>query len=45
MPRPVLGILAILALFAVIGFGIRWAMRSGERLSSSGREMKDWKKW
>jgi len=45
IPRPVLGVLAVLVLFALIGSGIRWAMRTGERLSRSGREMKDWRKW
>ena len=45
IPRPVLGTVAVLLLFAVIGFGIRWAMRAGDRLSRSGRDIGDWKKW
>jgi hypothetical protein len=45
IPKPVLGVLAILLLFAVIGFGIRWAMRAGDRLSRSGRDMGSWRQW
>ena len=45
IPRPVLGVAAVLLLFAVVGFGIRWAMRAGERLSRSDRSMSSWRKW
>lgn len=45
MPRPWLGVLAVVVLFAVVGFAIRWAMRASDRLSSSGRDMRDFRKW
>ena len=45
VPKPFLGVLAVLALFAVLGFGIRWAMHASARLSSSDRQINDWKKW
>lgn len=45
LARPVLGVVAVLALFLVVGLAIRWAMRAGQRLSRSERQMGDWDRW